>query len=97
MSIKKSNVFIYCVAPVMIQGNANNFSCPDESGCFWEGCIPVSSDMDSALSFQFTFLLDFFICSCCLPWKPVCKSFVGNAVTSIVQAETPAPDNTKND
>lgn len=89
---KNSNVFIYCMVPVMFQGNASNFS-----GCFWEGCIPVSSEMGSTLSFQFTFLLDFFICSCFLPWKPVCKSFVGNDVTRIEQAEPLVPDNIKND
>lgn len=47
-----------------------------------------------ALSFLFTVLLDFFVCSCCLPWKPVCKSFVGDDIIRIVQAEPPKPDNT---
>ena len=80
------------MVPVAFQGNASNFS-----GCFWEGCIPMSSEMGLALSFQFTFLLDCFICSCFLPWKPVCKSFVDNDVTRIEQAEPLVPGSIKND
>lgn len=47
-----------------------------------------------SLSFLFTVLSDFFICSCCSPWKPVCKSSVGDDVARVVQAESPKPDST---
>lgn len=45
----------------------------------------------SALSFLLPVLSDFFICSCCLPWKPVCKCSVGDDVSRVVQAEPPKP------
>lgn len=48
----------------------------------------------SGFSFLFTVLSDFSICSCCLPWRPVCKYFVGDGVPRIIQAETPKPDDT---
>lgn len=95
---KKSNVFIYCMVPVMFQGNANNFSCCDESSCIWESCIPVSSEVDSALSFLFTVLWMFaFVLAACHGSKNKCKSFVGNDVTRLLQAEPPKPDNAEND